>query len=62
MLTLVQIHKRLVDLMSFPALEAQAAAVGALYNLAEVNMDCKLKLAGERWLVHILPFTTYIYL
>lgn len=46
-----QIHKRLVDLMSSPALDAQAAAVGALYNLAEVNMDCRLKLASERWAV-----------
>ncbi|KAF4352743.1 hypothetical protein CsatB_026312 [Cannabis sativa] len=46
-----QIHKRLVDLLSFPALDAQAAAVGALYNLAEVNMDCRLKLASERWAI-----------
>ncbi|GMY27288.1 armadillo repeat-containing protein LFR [Fagus crenata] len=46
-----QIHKRLVDLMSLPALDAQAAAVGALYNLAEVNMDCRLKLASERWAI-----------
>ncbi|GMN46815.1 hypothetical protein TIFTF001_015985 [Ficus carica] len=46
-----QIHKRLVDLLSFPAFDAQAAAVGALYNLAEVNMDCRLKLASERWAV-----------
>ncbi|XP_018818663.1 armadillo repeat-containing protein LFR [Juglans regia] len=46
-----QIHKRLVDLMSFPALDAQAVAVGALYNLAEVNMDCRLKLASERWAI-----------
>ncbi|XP_038719089.1 armadillo repeat-containing protein LFR-like isoform X2 [Tripterygium wilfordii] len=46
-----QIHKRLVDLMSLPAGDAQAAAVGALYNLAEVNMDCRLKLASERWAI-----------
>ncbi|KAJ8764594.1 hypothetical protein K2173_006466 [Erythroxylum novogranatense] len=46
-----QIRKRLVDLISFPAIDAQAAAVGALYNLAEVNMDCRLKLANERWAV-----------
>ncbi|KAE8022622.1 hypothetical protein FH972_008407 [Carpinus fangiana] len=46
-----QIHRRLVDLMSLPALDAQAAAVGALYNLAEVNMDCRLKLASERWAI-----------
>ncbi|XP_072950754.1 armadillo repeat-containing protein LFR [Typha angustifolia] len=46
-----QVYKRLVDLLSFPAVDAQAAAVGALYNLAEVNMDCRLKLAGERWAV-----------
>lgn len=46
-----QIHKRLVDLLSLPAVDAQAAAVGALYNLAEVNMDCRLKLASERWAI-----------
>ncbi|KAL6970495.1 hypothetical protein U1Q18_048766 [Sarracenia purpurea var. burkii] len=46
-----QIYKRLVDLLSFPAVDAQAAAVGALYNLAEVNMDARLKLASERWAV-----------
>ncbi|KAL0423449.1 UNVERIFIED_CONTAM: Armadillo repeat-containing protein LFR, partial [Sesamum radiatum] len=46
-----QIYKRLVDILSFPAGDAQAAAVGALYNLAEVNMDCRLKLASERWAV-----------
>nr|KYP76708.1 hypothetical protein KK1_020960 [Cajanus cajan] len=44
-----QIHKRLIDLISMPALDAQAAAIGALYNLAEVNMDCRLKIASERW-------------
>ncbi|KAJ0975613.1 hypothetical protein J5N97_017578 [Dioscorea zingiberensis] len=31
--------------------DAQAAAIGALYNLSEVNMDCRLKLASERWAV-----------
>ncbi|KAG9131986.1 hypothetical protein Leryth_017189 [Lithospermum erythrorhizon] len=46
-----QIYRRLVDLMSFPATDAQAAAVGALYNLAEINMDCRLKLAGEKWAI-----------
>ncbi|KAK9068203.1 hypothetical protein SSX86_012314 [Deinandra increscens subsp. villosa] len=46
-----QIYKRLVDLLSLPTIDAQAAAVGALYNLAEVNMDCRLKLASERWAV-----------
>ncbi|GAB2294583.1 hypothetical protein Dimus_028786 [Dionaea muscipula] len=46
-----KIYKRLVDLLSLPAVDAQAAAVGALYNLAEVNMDCRLKLASERWAV-----------
>ncbi|KAF7851109.1 hypothetical protein BT93_L4546 [Corymbia citriodora subsp. variegata] len=46
-----QIHKRMVDLMSLPTHDAQAAAVGALYNLAEVNMDCRLKLASERWAI-----------
>lgn len=45
----LQIHKRLVDLLSLPVIDAQAAAVGALYNLVEVNMDCRLKLATERW-------------
>ncbi|GFY97756.1 ARM repeat superfamily protein [Actinidia rufa] len=44
-----QIYKHLVHLLSFPAVDSQAAAVGALYNLAEVNMDCRLKLACERW-------------
>ncbi|KAL9671736.1 hypothetical protein QQ045_009307 [Rhodiola kirilowii] len=46
-----QIHKRLVDLLTIPTLDAQAAAVGALYNLTEVNMDCRLKLASERWAI-----------
>ncbi|XP_010274240.1 PREDICTED: armadillo repeat-containing protein LFR-like [Nelumbo nucifera] len=46
-----QIYKRLIDLVSLPAVDAQAAAVGALYNLSEVNMDCRLKLASERWAV-----------
>ncbi|AEE76703.1 unnamed protein product [Arabidopsis thaliana] len=46
-----QIHKRLIDLLSIQAVDAQAAAVGALYNLVEVNMDCRLKLASERWAV-----------
>ncbi|XP_040862176.1 armadillo repeat-containing protein LFR isoform X1 [Glycine max] len=48
---LPQIHKRLIDLISMPALDAQAAAIGALYNLAEVNMDCRLKIANERWAI-----------
>ncbi|KAK4258044.1 hypothetical protein QN277_007554 [Acacia crassicarpa] len=46
-----KINKRLIDLISQPALDAQAAAVGALYNLAEVNMDCRLKIASERWAI-----------
>ncbi|KAI4345719.1 hypothetical protein L6164_012818 [Bauhinia variegata] len=46
-----QIHKRLVNLISVPALDAQAAAIGALYNLAEVNMDSRLKIASERWAI-----------
>ncbi|CAK9157599.1 unnamed protein product [Ilex paraguariensis] len=46
-----QMYKRLVDLLSLTATDAQAAAVGALYNLAEINMDCRLKLANERWAV-----------
>ncbi|KAK6929884.1 hypothetical protein RJ641_003978 [Dillenia turbinata] len=46
-----QIYKHLVDLLSLQAVDAQAAAVGALYNLAEVNVDCRLKLASERWAI-----------
>ncbi|KNA06613.1 hypothetical protein SOVF_179340 isoform A [Spinacia oleracea] len=46
-----QIYKRLVNILSLPAVDAQAAAVGALYNLVEVNMDCRLKLASERWAI-----------
>uniref|UniRef100_A0A7C8YMN8 SWI/SNF-like complex subunit BAF250 C-terminal domain-containing protein n=1 Tax=Opuntia streptacantha TaxID=393608 RepID=A0A7C8YMN8_OPUST len=46
-----QIYKRLVDLLGFSAYDSQAAAVGALYHLAEVNMDCRLKLASDRWAV-----------
>ncbi|KAG8060429.1 hypothetical protein GUJ93_ZPchr0002g24085 [Zizania palustris] len=46
-----QIYKRLVDLLSVPAFDAQAAAISALYNVSEVNMDCRLKLASERWAV-----------
>lgn len=46
-----QIYTRLVDIISLPPTDAQAAAVGALYNLAEINMDCRLKLASERWAI-----------
>ncbi|XP_059291164.1 armadillo repeat-containing protein LFR-like [Lycium ferocissimum] len=46
-----QIYKRLVDIMSLPPTDSQAAAVGALYNLAEVSVDCRLKLASERWAI-----------
>ncbi|MCE0481379.1 hypothetical protein HAX54_039081 [Datura stramonium] len=46
-----QIYKRLVDILSLPPTDAQAAAVGALYNLSEINMDCPLKLASERWAI-----------
>lgn len=46
-----QIHKRLVDLLSIPAGDAQAAAVGAIFHLVEINMDCRLRLAGERWAI-----------
>ncbi|KAL6581682.1 hypothetical protein OROMI_005696 [Orobanche minor] len=46
-----QIYKRLVEMMSFPAGDAQAAAIGALYNLTEVNVDCRLNLVTERWAV-----------
>ncbi|RWW25998.1 hypothetical protein GW17_00009641 [Ensete ventricosum] len=46
-----EMYRRLVDLLSLPAVDAQAAAVGALYNLAEVNADCKVRLASERWAI-----------
>ncbi|XP_022760210.1 armadillo repeat-containing protein LFR-like [Durio zibethinus] len=46
-----QMYKRLVDLLSLLAFDAQASAIGALYNLVDVNMDCRLKLASERWAV-----------
>lgn len=46
-----QIYKRLVDLLSIPAGDAQAAAVGAIYNFVEINMDCRLRLASERWAI-----------
>ncbi|KAL3507773.1 hypothetical protein ACH5RR_033155 [Cinchona calisaya] len=46
-----QVYKRLVDILSLPDVNAQGAAVGALYNLAEVNMDCRLKLGSERWAI-----------
>lgn len=46
-----QVYKRLVDLLSMPGADAQAAAVAALYNFAEVNMDCRLRLANERWAI-----------
>eukprot|EP00249_Psilotum_nudum_P006935 c20169_g1_i1 orf=230-1501(+) len=46
-----QVYKRLVDLLSLPGAETQAAAVAALYNFAEVNMDCRLLLANERWAI-----------
>ncbi|KAL8171176.1 hypothetical protein V2J09_022980 [Rumex salicifolius] len=46
-----QIYRRLVDLLSSPTADAQAAAVGALYNLAEVNMNSRVKLASERWAI-----------
>ncbi|KAL8128887.1 hypothetical protein V2J09_018042 [Rumex salicifolius] len=46
-----QIYDRLIDLLSSPTADAQAAAVGALYNLAEVNMDIRAKLASERWAI-----------
>ncbi|RAL54584.1 unnamed protein product [Cuscuta campestris] len=46
-----QIYTRLVDLLSFPTTDAQAAAVGVLYNLTEINSDCRQKLATERWAI-----------
>ncbi|XP_031477552.1 armadillo repeat-containing protein LFR [Nymphaea colorata] len=49
-----QIYKRLVDILSMPAADAQAAAVASLFNLVEVNMDCRLRLASERWAIERL--------
>ncbi|KAJ7528070.1 hypothetical protein O6H91_16G082300 [Diphasiastrum complanatum] len=46
-----QVYKRLVDLLSSSGADSQAAAVAALYNFAEINMDCRLRLANERWAV-----------
>ncbi|KAH9300091.1 hypothetical protein KI387_011674, partial [Taxus chinensis] len=46
-----QVYKRLVDLLSFLGADAQAAAVAALHNFAEVNMDCRLRLVNERWAI-----------
>ncbi|XP_074269673.1 armadillo repeat-containing protein LFR [Silene latifolia] len=46
-----KLYKQLVDLLSIPVADTQAAAVGALYSLAEVNMDCRLKLANDRWAI-----------
>jgi hypothetical protein len=44
-----QIYRRLVELLGMPTADAQAAAVAALYNFAEINTDCRLSLASERW-------------
>jgi hypothetical protein len=43
------VYKHLVDILSFPGADAQEEVVAALYNLAEVNMDYRLRLANERW-------------
>ncbi|KAE8668068.1 Armadillo repeat-containing protein LFR [Hibiscus syriacus] len=47
----LQMYKRAVDILSLQAFDAQAAAIGAIYNLVDVNMDCRLKIASERWAV-----------
>ncbi|KAL4200076.1 hypothetical protein AMTRI_Chr03g54580 [Amborella trichopoda] len=49
-----KIYKRLVDLLGFPVVDSQAGAVAALYNLAEVNADCRSKIAHERWAIERL--------
>lgn len=55
-----QIYQRLVELLGLSAPDAQAAAVAALYNFAEINTDCRLRLASERWYVTIvLVYTSY---
>ncbi|CAM6008699.1 unnamed protein product [Sphagnum balticum] len=46
-----QIYRRLVELLGMPTADAQAAAVAALYNFAEINTDCRLSLASERWAI-----------
>lgn len=47
-----QIFPRLVELLSTDASsDALAAAVAALHNFAEINTDCRLRLASERWAV-----------
>ncbi|KAG0565612.1 hypothetical protein KC19_7G001200 [Ceratodon purpureus] len=47
-----QIFTRLVELLSTDASgDALAAAVAALHNFAEINTDCRLRLASERWAV-----------
>lgn len=43
-----QIHKCLIDLIKLPTIDARAAAIGSLYNIDEVNMDYRLKIASER--------------
>lgn len=50
-----QIFPRLVELLSTEASgEALAAAVAALHNFAEINTECRLRLASERWAVERL--------
>lgn len=31
--------------------DVEVAAVAALYNFANINMDCRLRLANERWAI-----------
>ncbi|KAI8012783.1 Armadillo repeat-containing protein LFR [Camellia lanceoleosa] len=45
---------RRVHVVNRDAVDAQAVVVGALYNLAEVNMDCRLRLTSERWAIDLL--------
>jgi large subunit ribosomal protein L18e len=47
-----QIFPRLVELLSTDASgDALAASVAALHNFAEINTDCRLRLASERWAI-----------
>ncbi|XP_024384580.1 armadillo repeat-containing protein LFR [Physcomitrium patens] len=47
-----QIFPRLVELLSTEASgDALAAAVAALHNFSEINTECRLGLASERWAV-----------
>jgi hypothetical protein len=50
-----QIFPRLVELLSTDASgDALAASVAALHNFAEINTECRLRLASERWAIERL--------